>query len=86
MSASARLPQSDRALSGETHSLRKIARIDLGLAVSAASLRPGESRSIYELAAFCACTPQAISKMTLNAIAKVRKALRKRYGITSTNR
>jgi hypothetical protein len=60
-------------------------RIDLGLAVSALSIRPGECRGVKTLAKYCDCSPQAISLISAAAIAKIRRALRQRYGISSTN-
>ena len=67
-------------------SLAKQRRIDLGLAVSAATLRPGETRSQKELARYTTMTPQGIAYIEHNAIAKVRVALRQRYGYVFANR
>jgi hypothetical protein len=66
--------------------LAKKRRIDLGLAISAATLAPGQSRSQKELAAFTTMTPQGIAYIEHNAIAKIRAALRNRYGYTFSNR
>jgi hypothetical protein len=59
-------------------------RINLGLAISAASLGRGERRPAETLAAFCGCSKQAIEQTEYNAILKVRLALKKRFGIVST--
>lgn len=50
--------------------------IDLGLAVSALSLRYGETRTQVELAAFCNCSPQRIDQIEQKALRKIRNALR----------
>ena len=49
--------------------------IDLGLAVSALSLKPGECRSYGELAAFCGVHRSAIQHIELKAMKKLRRAL-----------
>ena len=59
-------------------------RIDLGLAISAASLGRGEWRTAETLAAFCGCSKQAIEQTEYKAILKVRLALKQRYCIVST--
>ena len=48
------------------------ASIDLGLAVSALSLRAGQSRSHEELAAFCGVSHKAIQKIEDKALRKLR--------------
>jgi hypothetical protein len=60
-------------------------RTDLGLAVSALSLLPGEWRSAKVLAEFCECSHQALEQIEYRAILKVRRALKKRYGIVSSS-
>ena len=60
-------------------------RIDLGLAISAATLRPGEWRSSYVLAEFCGCSRQTLEQTEYKAILKVRKELKKRFGIVSSS-
>ena len=52
------------------------ANIDLGLAISAATLQPGEQRSTYELAAYCGCTHQNITRIEQRALRKLRIRLR----------
>lgn len=59
-------------------------QIELGLAVSAISLPPGQTRTLHELAAYCGCSKQTIKQIQTNAITKIRQALRRR-GIISTN-
>lgn len=76
-----------------THARRSAARrnaakqraFDLGLAVSAATLGPGEWRSAKTLARYCGVSHQAIEQIEANAVIKVRQALRRRFGILSTN-
>ena len=50
--------------------------IDLGLAVSALSLRYGQVRSHSELAAFCGVSKRAVQKIEQIALRKVRLRLR----------
>jgi sigma-70-like protein len=52
------------------------ADIDLGLAVSALSLTPGERRTTEQLAIFCGCTRQNISVIEHKALRKLRAKLR----------
>ena len=59
--------------------------IDLGLAISAASIAAGECRSAECIAAFCDCSKQAIEQTEYRALAKVRSALKTRHGIISTS-
>lgn len=61
-------------------------RVNLGLAISAATMRPGQERTLPEIAAYCDCSKQLISQLEKRAIRKVRLALRLRYGIISTDR
>lgn len=50
--------------------------IDLGLAVSALSLRYGQTRTYEELAAFCGCSKTAIQCIENKAMRKLRIRLR----------
>jgi hypothetical protein len=52
--------------------LAKTADIDLGLAVSAATLEPGETRSHEDLAAFCGCSKTNIQHIERRALRKLR--------------
>lgn len=47
--------------------------IDLGLAVSALSLKPGETRTQREIAAFCDCSYQRIQQIEWRALRKIRR-------------
>lgn len=49
--------------------------IDLGLAVSGATLPPGQIRDTAELARYCGCSRQMIHIIEKRAIAKVQDAL-----------
>jgi DNA-directed RNA polymerase sigma subunit (sigma70/sigma32) len=49
--------------------------IDLGLAVSSLSLRPGQTRTHRELAAFCNCTHGTIQFIEKKALKKLRHQL-----------
>jgi len=49
-------------------------RIDLGLAISGATLLPGQQRSLVELAAYCDCSKQMIHIIEKQALRKIRKA------------
>lgn len=49
--------------------------IELGLAVSALSLPPGQTRSQRDLAAFCGCSKSTIQWIEKQAMQKVRKQL-----------
>lgn len=55
--------------------LSRGADIDLGLAVSALSLRPGQCRSYGELAAFCGCRRSLIQYYEQRALRKMRRRL-----------
>lgn len=52
------------------------AEIDLGLAISGATLGPGESRSLREIAAFCGCSWQWIYLIEKRALKKLRHPAR----------
>ena len=58
-------------------------QIDLGLAISGATLPPGQCRGYKAMAAYCDCSHQAIKVISDGAILKIRQALRKQ-GIIST--
>lgn len=58
-----------------TRGALKKQRLLLGLAVSALSLRPGQTRSLGELAAFCECSKGTILHIEQKAIAKMRQRL-----------
>jgi hypothetical protein len=60
---------------------RRLDRIALGLAVSSLTLPPGRSRTIDELAAFCACSRNTIIAIQATALAKLRRHCR-RLGIS----
>lgn len=47
-------------------------QIDLGLAISSASLQPGCARSVEDLAAFCDCDPAEIAEIESDAMRKLR--------------
>lgn len=68
----------------KTKSKKKSNRLDLGLAVSGATCIPGVERGYKTIAAYCDCSPQAIEQISDKACHKVRVALRRRYGIIST--
>lgn len=63
----------------------KMERTMLGLAISALSLHPGQSRSQKELARYCECSPQAIAEIEHRAAKKIRLALKRHHGLISTN-
>lgn len=54
---------------------RRAKRIDLGIAISGATLEPGESRTLRDIADFCGCSHQAIARIEKNAIRKVKSRL-----------
>lgn len=53
----------------------RAARFALGLAISAATLRPGERRSIRELGAFCGVSASRIQQYEQEIFAKLRAKL-----------
>jgi hypothetical protein len=55
--------------------LTKNADIDLGLAISGATLEPGETRSCEDLAAFCGCSRAAIEHILNRGLRKLRNKL-----------
>lgn len=59
--------------------------IDLGLAVSALTLIPGVPRSAEAISAYCPCSKQAIEQIEYKALIKVRRTLKKRFGIVSSS-
>jgi hypothetical protein len=56
-------------------SLPKDADIDLGLAISALTLRYGETRTEEEIAAYCGCSRQMINRLAISGLKKLRNAL-----------
>jgi len=63
---------------------RKGLRLELGLAVSRLSMKPGQTRTQPELAAFCGVSHAAIQHIEYRALKKVRRALEK-LNITEAN-
>jgi hypothetical protein len=61
-----------KAVKGKGAKRRKGRRMALGLAISGALLKPGETRSQAELAAFCGCTRNAIWEIERRALRKLR--------------
>lgn len=57
-------------------STNKGQRVDLGLAISGATLRPGQTRSLLEIAAYCDCSIENISYIERNALRKLRHPAR----------
>ena len=57
----------------------KSRRIDLGLAVSGALLKPGETRTLTQLAAFCGCSWQLMYETERKALQKLRHPSRLRH-------
>jgi SpoU rRNA methylase family enzyme len=47
-------------------------QVDLGLAISGATLPPGKTRTITEIAAFCGCSKQNIEQLENKALKKLR--------------
>lgn len=60
---------------GMTNGARKKQRLLLGLHVSRLSLKPGQTRSLGELAAFCDCSKGTILHIEQKALKKVRARL-----------
>jgi DNA-directed RNA polymerase specialized sigma24 family protein len=60
---------------GVTRGARKKQRLALGLAVSALSMKPGQTRSSGELAAFCDCSKGTIQHIEKKALRKLRRRL-----------
>ena len=58
-----------------TATQKKQRDMDLGLAVSGATLEPGQRRSAKMLARYCGCTHQAIEAIEKKALRKIRWAL-----------
>jgi hypothetical protein len=85
MTKPARYLSQSKVKAGKRRWAAKQRAFDLGLAISAATLQPGQWRSAKQIAAFCDVSHQAIEQIEASAIAKVRVALRKRYAITSQN-
>ena len=53
----------------------KTAEIELGLAVSGATLPKGETRSLTDMATYCGCSRQAIHSIYASGLRKLRRAL-----------
>jgi hypothetical protein len=53
----------------------RIQRTDLGLAISGATLAPGKTRTLDEIAAYCDVTKEAVRAMEVRALQKLRKRL-----------
>ena len=49
--------------------------VDLGLAISGATLAPGQTRSLREIAAFCDCHYNNIEQIEKTALKKIRQRL-----------
>ena len=56
------------------------AHIDLGLALLSCLLRPGESLTHEDMAAWCGCSRSAIQRIERRALAKVRERLAEHFG------
>ena len=56
------------------------AQIDLGLALLSCLLRPGESLTSEDMAAWCGCSRSAIQRIERRALAKVREKLVEHLG------
>lgn len=54
---------------------KKLDRIALGLAISACSMEPGQTRNLNEMAAFCDCTREAIRRIESSGLRKMRLRL-----------
>lgn len=50
-------------------------RLLLGLAISALSMQPGDTRSAREISEFCDCPKGTIQAIEKNALRKIRKQL-----------
>ena len=50
----------------------KTQQVDLGLAISGATLEPGQTRTLPEIAAYCGCSPQNIGLIEQSAMRKLR--------------
>lgn len=53
----------------------KTRRVNLGLAISGATLEPGKTRTLREIAAFCDCHWNAIYLIEQKAMKKLRHAI-----------
>ena len=50
-------------------------RVSLGIAISHATLEPGQTRQLAEIAAYCECSKEAIHYIEKTAIRKLQKRL-----------
>ena len=53
----------------------KTTEIELGLAISGATLPKGETRSLTDMAQYCGCSRQAIHSIYASGVRKLRRAL-----------
>lgn len=53
----------------------KGASIELGLAISGATLPPGQIRDITEISRYCGCSKQLVHSIEKRAIGKIRKTM-----------
>lgn len=67
-----------KAIRGKGAKGRKGKKMALGLAVSGALLKPGETRTLEEIAAFCGCSRNAIYEIERVALRKLRHPERMR--------
>ena len=63
-------------------SKKKTNRLDLGLAISGATLGPGQRRTHREIAAYCDCSAQAIAQIEAKALHTLRRRIRRVIGDT----
>jgi hypothetical protein len=54
---------------------RQNPRVNLGLAIAGATLQPGQSRTLREIAAYCGCSMQAVQEIERTAMRKLRNRL-----------
>ena len=55
--------------------MSKTSQIDLGLVISGMSLKPGERRTVREIAAFCGCSASNIFWIEQAALKKLRNKI-----------
>jgi len=70
-----RLSESERKRRTREEEDAENLRIDLGLAISGATLRRGQCRSLSEIAAYCDCSYQFIHMTEQRALDKMRQIL-----------
>ena len=59
------------------HSAVRKHSIDVGLAVMAACMKPGDAPSLSDIAEVCETTPQRIQQIEKQALLRVRRALQR---------